>query len=110
MEGLIGLGVVVSLLGVAYLIGWGASVLFDTYWKYRVKKNRTNHPKLIELQKERERLCKEYHQWWDEKNEARKRLDINYEILKEYDIDRETVMADINEFVEKLRTIGAICE
>ena len=32
------------------------------------------------------------------------------EFLKEYDIDRETVSGDIDDFVEKLRTIGAICE
>lgn len=32
------------------------------------------------------------------------------EFLKEYDIDRETVSDDIDEFIDKLRTIGAICE
>ena len=32
------------------------------------------------------------------------------EFLKEYDVDRETVSGDIDDFVEKLRTIGAICE
>ena len=32
------------------------------------------------------------------------------EFLKEYDIDRETVSDDIDEFINKLRTIGAISE
>lgn len=32
------------------------------------------------------------------------------EFLKEYDIDRETVSKDIDDFVEKLKSIGAICE
>ncbi|MBE7014106.1 MAG: PqqD family protein [Ruminococcaceae bacterium] len=32
------------------------------------------------------------------------------DFLKEYDVEREVVSADIDEFVEKLKTIGAICE
>lgn len=32
------------------------------------------------------------------------------EFLKEYDVDRETVSQDIDEFIDKLRAIGAICE
>lgn len=32
------------------------------------------------------------------------------EFLKEYDVDREVVSADIDEFVSSLKTIGAICE
>ena len=47
---------------------------------------------------------------WEKLSEDKTAADLADEILKEYDIDRETVMADINEFVEKLRTIGAICE
>ena len=47
---------------------------------------------------------------WEKLSEDKTPADLADEILKEYDIDRETVMADINEFVEKLRTIGAICE
>ncbi|MBE7020287.1 MAG: PqqD family protein [Ruminococcaceae bacterium] len=30
--------------------------------------------------------------------------------MKEYDVDRETVSQDIDEFIEKLKSIGAICE
>lgn len=82
MEGLIGLGVIIGVLGTACLIGWGMGALYDIYYKYRVKKNRTNHPKLIELQKEREKVCEEYNRWWDEKYEAQKRIDKNFEILK----------------------------
>lgn len=82
MEGLIGLGVVVGILGTACLIGWSAGALYDIYYKYRVKKNHIKHPKLIELQKEREKICEEYNCWWDKKYEARKRIDKNFEILK----------------------------
>ena len=82
MEGLIGLGVVIGVLGTAYLIGWGIGTLYDIYYKYRVKKNHINHPKLIELQKEREKVCEEYNRWWDEKYEAQKRIDKNFEIMK----------------------------
>ena len=32
------------------------------------------------------------------------------EMIKEYDVDKATVINDINNFVEKLKTIGAICE
>lgn len=87
MAELIGLGVALGVLGVACLIGWGAGVLFDVYWKYRVKKNRINHPKLVELQKERERVCKEYYQWWDEKYEAQKRIDKYMEEVKYHEAD-----------------------
>lgn len=66
----------------AWLIGWGVGVLLEIYWKYRTKRNHANHPKLVLLGKERNRLCKEYRQWWDERHEAQKRIDINYEILK----------------------------
>ena len=82
MEGLICLGVIIGVFGTACLIGWGASALYDIYYKYRVKKNHTNHPKLFELQKERERVCDEYNRWWDKKHEAQKRIDKNFEILK----------------------------
>lgn len=82
MEELIGLGVVLGIFVVAGLIGWGASALYDIYWKYRVKRNRTNHPKLIELQKEREKVCDEYNRLWDKRHEAQKRIDRNFEILK----------------------------
>ena len=87
MAELIGLGVALGVLGVACLICWGAGVLFDVYWKYRVKKNRINHPKLVELQKERERACKEYYQWWDEKYEAQKRIDKYMEEVKYHEAD-----------------------
>ncbi len=32
------------------------------------------------------------------------------EFMKEYDVDRETVSNDVDEFIEKLKSIGAICE
>lgn len=82
MAELIGLGIALGVLGVAFLIGWGIGVLLDVYWKYRVKKNHINHPKLIELQKEREKVCDEYNRWWDKRHEAQKRIDRNFEILK----------------------------
>lgn len=62
---------VIFVLGFIFLLGWGSAKLCDAYYDYRAKRNRTNHPKLIELQKERERVCKEYSQWWD-KNTKRK--------------------------------------
>ncbi len=30
--------------------------------------------------------------------------------LKEYDVDMETISNDVDEFIEKLKSIGAICE
>ena len=82
MEELIGLGVALGVLGVACLIGWGVGTLYDIYCKYRVKKNHINHPKLIELQKEREKVCEEYNRWWDERYEAQKRIDKYMEEIK----------------------------
>ena len=87
MEGLICLGVIIGIFGTACLIGWGMGALYDIYYKYRVKKNHTNHPKLIGLQKERERMCKEYSQWWDEKYEAQKRIDKYMEETKYHEED-----------------------
>lgn len=78
-----GFGFILGALCVAAcLISWGVDALYDIYYKYHVKKNHTNHLKLVELQKERERLCKEYYQWWDERYDAQKRIDNNFEILK----------------------------
>lgn len=82
MVGLICLGAILSLIGVAYFIDRGADVLLDAYRKYCAKRNHIKHPKLIELQIEYERLSKEYRQWWDKRCEAQKRIDINFEILK----------------------------
>lgn len=102
MAELIGLGVALGVLGIACLIGWGIGVLLDIYWKYRVKKNRINHPKLIELQKEREKVCEEYNQWWNIKNEAKKKIDIYNEVLKYHnDEARENFLASIKEEQEK---------
>lgn len=36
--------------------------------------------------------------------------DIINAFISEYDVDAETVSADVDEFVEKLKSIGAICE
>ena len=47
---------------------------------------------------------------WEKLSEEKSLSELIDEILKEYDIDRETVTADVNEFVEKLRSIGAISE
>lgn len=47
-----------------------------------LKKNHIKHAKLVELQKEREKVCEEYNRWWDERHEAQKRIDRNFEILK----------------------------
>ena len=82
MAELIGFGVALGTIGVACLIGWGIGVLFDIYWKYRAKKNHIKYSKLIELQKEREKVCNEYNRWWDKRHEAQKRIDRNFEILK----------------------------
>lgn len=91
MAELIGLGVVVGVLGVACLIGWGAGALYNIYYKYRVKKNHIKHPKLIELQKEREKVCKEYNQWWDEKYKAEKQIDFIYERMKYYNNNEKLI-------------------
>ena len=102
MEGLIGLGVVIGVLGTACLIGWGVGTLYDIYYKYRVKKNHANHPKLFELQKEREKVCKEYNQWWDIKHEAKKKIDAYNEVIKYHnDEAREAFLASIKEEQEK---------
>ncbi len=47
---------------------------------------------------------------WEKLSVDKTREELADEILKEYDIDRETVLADIDAFVEKLRTLGAVCE
>lgn len=73
---------IIFVLGFIFLLGWGLAKLCDAYYDYRAKRNRTNHPKLIELQKEREKVCKEYNQWWDERHEAQERIDKNFEIMK----------------------------
>lgn len=73
---------VIVVVGTLVFIGWSVNALYDIYYKYRAKRNRANHPKLIELQKEREKVCEEYNRWWDEKYEAQKRIDKNFEILK----------------------------
>lgn len=66
--------IVFGLLGVACLIGWSAGVLLDTYWKYRVKRNRVNHPKLVELVNERDKILNERSCWWRQKNKAEKEI------------------------------------
>ena len=102
MAELIGLGVALGVLGVACLIGWGAGVLFDVYWKYRVKKNRINHPKLVELQKEREKVCEEYYRWWNEKHEAQKRID---EYMKEIKYHEEDITKSFLEAIKQEQQI-----
>ena len=47
---------------------------------------------------------------WEKLSVEKSREELCDEILKEYDIDRETVLSDIDEFVQKLRSIGALCE
>ena len=47
---------------------------------------------------------------WEKLKEDKTREELADEILKEYNIDRETVLSDIDEFAEKLRSIGALCE
>ena len=74
MEGLIGLGVVIGVLGTACLIGWGMGALYDIYYKYRVKKNHTNHPKLFELINERDKILAERSCWWHQKSKAEKEI------------------------------------
>lgn len=102
MAELIGLGVALGVLGVAYLIGWGIGVLLDIYWKYRVKKNHVNHPKLIELQKEREKVCEEYYQWWNEKHKAQKRID---EYMKEIKYHEEDITKSFLEAIKQEQQI-----
>lgn len=91
MAELIGLGVAIGVLGTACLIGWGIGILLDIYWKYRAKKNHINHPKLVELQKEREKVCEEYHQWWDKKYKAEKQIDFIYERMKYYNDNEKLI-------------------
>lgn len=74
MEELIGLGIAVGVLGTACLIGWGMGALYDIYYKYRVKKNHANHPKLFELINERDRILAERACWWHQKNKAEKEI------------------------------------
>ena len=74
MEGLIGLGIAVGVLGTACLIGWGMGALYDIYYKYHVKKNHANHPKLFELINERDRILAERACWWHQKNKAEKEI------------------------------------
>lgn len=82
MEELMILFYVIVVVGTLVFIGWSVNALYDIYYKYRVKRNHTKYPKLIELQKEREKVCEEYNRWWDEKHEAQKRIDKNFEIMK----------------------------
>ena len=74
MEGLIGLGVIIGVLGTACLIGWGMGALYDIYYKYRVKKNHANHPKLFELINERDKILAERSCWWHQKSKAEKEI------------------------------------
>lgn len=82
MAGIISLGIVIVAILIVFLLSWIIGSLYDIYYKYRVKRNHIKHPKMIELQKERERVCSEYNCWWVEKHEAQKRIDNNFEILK----------------------------
>ena len=102
MEELIGFGIALGVLGVAYLIGWGIGVLLDIYWKYRTKKNHINHPKLVELQKEREKVCEECYQWWNEKHEAQKRID---EYMKEIKYHEEDITKSFLEAIKQEQQI-----
>ena len=74
MEELIVLGVILGVFGVACLIGWGMGALYDIYYKYRVKKNHTNHPKLFELINERDKILAERSCWWHQKSKAEKEI------------------------------------
>lgn len=74
MEGLICLGVIIGVLGTACLIGWGVGALYDIYYKYRVKKNHTNHPKLFELINERDKILAERACWWHQKSKTEKEI------------------------------------
>lgn len=64
MAELIGFGVALGTIGVACLIGWGASALYDVYWKYRVKKNHVKYPEFFELIKKRDAISNEHSGWW----------------------------------------------
>ena len=82
---------VIFVLGFIFLLGWGSAKLCDAYYDYRAKRNRTNHPELIELQKEREKVCKEYNQLWDEKYKAEKQIDFIYERMKYYNNNEKLI-------------------
>lgn len=47
---------------------------------------------------------------WNKMKDEITKDELIEEFLKEYDVDKDTVSKDIDEFVENLRTIGAICE
>lgn len=75
MAELTALGITLLTIGVAVLIGWGIGEIWVAYDNYRAKKNRRNHPKLVELEKKRIELCKEHSYWWNEKRVAEKKVD-----------------------------------
>ena len=47
---------------------------------------------------------------WNKLTEDITKEQLIEEFLKEYDVDKETVSTDIDEFIEKLNSIGALCE
>ena len=60
------------------------------------------HKSLVELQKEREKICEEYNRWWDVKYEAKKKIDAYNEVIKYHnDEARENFLTSIKEEQEK---------
>ena len=47
---------------------------------------------------------------WNKMKDEITKEELIEEFLKEYDVDKDTVSNDIDDFVDKLRAIGAICE
>lgn len=74
MEGLFSLGVAVGVILIGCLLSWIINVLYDIYYKYRVKKNHANHPKLTELINERDKILVERSCWWHQKDKAEKEI------------------------------------
>ena len=76
MEGLIGLGVVVGVILIGSLLGWGIGSVWNIIYNRKVKKNHTNHPKLTELINERDKILAERSCWWHQKHKAEKEIQV----------------------------------
>ena len=74
MGELIGLGIIVGAIPIGFSLCWIISKLYDIYYKYHVKKNHINHPKLFELINERDKILAERACWWHQKNRAEKEI------------------------------------
>lgn len=89
MNELIAVGIGIGIFGGACLIGWSAGALYDIYYKYRVNKNRAEHPEWIKLVEKRKALCDEYHWWSLREEDAVTVIDGIYERARYFDDDKK---------------------